>query len=103
MSSFDPDEFWAPKEDKRETVRRMFAKAGITPDGGEIIGGRPEPQGMNLRPIDERDGFFVPDGGERPISPTLAELVHYRPRSTRVDVPGSDEGELASLEESIRG
>jgi hypothetical protein len=86
------DDFWQPEVDKRAVVKAAFEKLGITTEHRAT---EPEPVSKSttdrLAAMDEREGIFTPPRSF-PISPALADMLHYHPTTPRgPDQPISDD------------
>jgi hypothetical protein len=101
MSRVDPDAFFAPREDRHETVARELARIGLslTDSATKLVGLPAAPvksTAQRLAEQDAREGVFAPPGSV-PISLALAEQMHYR-RPTAPADPADVDAEAESLE-----
>lgn len=74
---------------KRELESSVLLNPDLTPRAKPA-----QAAGPPLRVVDERDGFFIPDGGTFKISPAFADMIHYRPAPLhKPDLPEGGENE----------
>lgn len=101
MSRMVDDESWfAPPIDKKTIVRAKLASVGILLDEpGTALPGAPAGKSHPITvsfDTSDRDGFFVPDGCDLAISPVLADMLHYRPRTSneleKINMPDDGDG-----------